>query len=86
VIDKAITEAYALQQDGRWLYTFDLPADVHPTMWKNAYRQLLNAIDLDVPAATRLITEALVAYQLNIDLNDALVERHGIVVQVGGVA
>lgn len=30
VIDKAITEAYGLEQDGRWLYTFDLPAGVDP--------------------------------------------------------
>lgn len=77
VIDKAITEAYGLDQDGRWLYTFDLPAGVDPKTWKNAYRQLLNVLDLDVATATRLIEEALVAYQCNIALNDGLVDRHG---------
>lgn len=77
VIDKAITEAYGLEQDGRWLYTFDFPAGVDPKAWKNAYRQLLNVLDLDTATAIRLIKEALVAYQCNIALNDALVERHG---------
>lgn len=77
VIDKAITEAYGLEQDGRWLYTFDLPAGVDPKTWKNAYRQLLNVLDLDPATAIRLIEEALIAYQCNIALNDALVERHG---------
>lgn len=77
VIDKAITEAYDLTQDGRWLYTFDLPAGVDPKTWKNAYRQLLNVLDLDTAVAVKLIDEALVAYQCNIALNDALVERHG---------
>lgn len=77
VIDKAITEAYGLDQDGRWLYRFDLPAGVDPKTWKNAYRQLLNVLDLNAAAAIRLIEEALVAYQCNIALNDALVERHG---------
>lgn len=77
VIDKAITEAYGLDHDGRWLYTFDLPAGVDPKTWKNAYRQLLNVSDLDVATATRLVEEALVAYQCNIALNDALVDRHG---------
>jgi len=76
VIDKAITEAYGLEQDGRWLYTFDLPAGVDPKAWKNAYRQLLNVLDLDVATAIALIQEALVAYQCNIALNDALVARH----------
>ena len=77
VIDKAITEAYGLAQDGRWLYTFDLPAGVDPKTWKNAYRQLLNVLDLDTATAIRLVEEALVAYQCNIALNDALVARHG---------
>jgi heme oxygenase len=77
VIDKAITEAYGLEQDGRWLYTFDLPSGVDPKAWKNAYRQLLNLLDLDTATAIRLIEEALVAYQCNIALNDALVARHG---------
>jgi heme oxygenase (biliverdin-producing, ferredoxin) len=77
VIDKAITEAYGLDQDGRWLYTFDLPSGVDPKTWKNAYRQLLNVLDLDTATAVRLVEEALVAYQCNIALNDALVARHG---------
>lgn len=77
VIDKAITSAYGLDQDGRWLYTFDLPAGVDPKAWKNAYRQLLNVLDLDTDAAVALIEEALVAYQCNIAVNDALVIRHG---------
>lgn len=77
VIDKAIREAYQLDQDGRWLYTFDLPSGVNPKTWKNAYRQLLNALDLDTESAVGLVEEALVAYQFNIALNDALVARHG---------
>ena len=77
VIDKAITEAYGLDRDGRWLYIFDLPAGIDPKAWKNAYRQLLNVLDLDTAIAVRLIEEALVAYQCNIALNDALVVRHG---------
>lgn len=77
VIDKAIRDAYDLEQDGRWLYTFDFPAGVHPSTWKNAYRQLLNLLDLETADAVRLIEEALVAYQCNIALNDGLVERHG---------
>jgi heme oxygenase (biliverdin-producing, ferredoxin) len=77
VIDKAITEAYDLDQDGRWLYTFDLPAGVDAKTWKNAYRQLLNVLDITTQTATALIEEALVAYQCNIALNDALVRRHG---------
>ena len=77
VIDEAITEAYGLDQDGRWLYTFDLPAGVDAKTWKNAYRQLLNVLDVTTETATSLIEEALVAYQCNIALNDALVRRHG---------
>lgn len=77
VIDKAITAAYDLEQDGRWLYTFDLGDGIDPKAWKNAYRQLLNVLDLDTATAVRLIEEALVAYQCNIALNDALVARHG---------
>lgn len=77
LIDKAITAAYRLEQDGRWLYTFDLGAAVDPKTWKNAYRQLLNVLDLDTGTAVRLIEEALVAYQCNIAVNDALVARHG---------
>jgi heme oxygenase len=77
LIDKAITAAYGLEQDGRWLYTFDLGAAVDPKTWKNAYRQLLNLLDLDTATAVRLIEEALVAYQCNIAVNDALVARHG---------
>jgi heme oxygenase len=75
-IDKAITKAYGLTLDGRRLYTFDLPPGVSPTMWKNAYRQLLNLLDVDIDTKVRLIEEALVAYQFNIDLNDELVRRH----------
>jgi heme oxygenase len=86
VIDKAITAAYGLEQDGRRLYTFDLPAGVDPKTWKNAYRQLLNVLDLDTPTAVRLIEEALVAYQCNIALNDALVERHRDIRLAGQVA
>lgn len=86
VIDKAITEAYDLDQDGRWLYTFDLPAGIDPKAWKNAYRQLLNVLDLDTAAAIQLIEEALVAYQCNIALNDALVVRHGDIERAGQVA
>ncbi len=86
VIDKAIRRAYGLEQDGRWLYTFELPAGVDPTTWKNAYRQLLNVLDLDPATAVRLIEEALVAYQCNIELNDALVRRHGDVVAAEQVA
>lgn len=86
VIDKAITEAYGLEQDGRWLYTFDLPGGVHPTTWKNAYRQLLNVLDLDVVAALHLIEEALIAYQCNIALNDGLVRRHGEIRRTARVA
>jgi heme oxygenase (biliverdin-producing, ferredoxin) len=77
VIDKAITDAYGLEQDGRWLYTFDLPVGIDPKTWKNAYRQLLNVLDLDTATAIALIEEALIAYQCNIALNDALVARHG---------
>lgn len=77
VIDKAITEAYGLEQDGRWLYTFDLGVSA-PT-WKAAYRQLLNVLDIATADAVRLIEEALVAYQCNIALNDALVIRHGVI-------
>ena len=77
VIDKAITEAYGLQQDGRWLYTFDL--GVSAATWKTAYRQLLNVIDVPTVDAVRLVEEALVAYQCNIALNDALVVRHGVI-------
>lgn len=86
VIDKAITQAYDLDQDGRWLYTFDLPAGIDPRAWKNAYRQLLNVLDLDASSATRLIAEALVAYQCNIAVNDALVARHGDIERTGQVA
>lgn len=80
VIDKAITAAYGLEQDGRWLYTFDaFPPGVDAKRWKNAYRQLLNVLDLSTDDAVRLIGEALVAYQCNIALNDALVERHAVI-------
>ena len=77
VIDKAITEAYGLEHDGRWLYTVDL--GVSAATWKTAYRQLLNVLDVSTDDAVRLIEEALVAYQCNIALNDALVVRHGVV-------
>lgn len=86
VIDKAIADAYGLEQDGRWLYTFDLPAGVDPKTWKNAYRQLLNVLDLPTATAVRLVEEALIAYQCNIALNDALVRRHGEIHLAGRVA
>lgn len=76
-IDRAITAAYGLELDGRRLYVFDLPGGVSPATWKNAYRQLLNILDVDTATKVRLIEEAQVAYQCNIALNDALVERHG---------
>ena len=79
-IDKAITAAYRLELDGRRLYQFELPGDVSWATWKNAYRQLLNILDVDTAAKVRLIDEALVAYECNIALNDALVERHGTIV------
>lgn len=76
-IDKAITTAYGLDgDDGRRLYTFDLPSGVSPTKWKNGYRQLLNILDIPNDQKIRLIEEALVAYECNIALNDALVARH----------
>ena len=78
-IDRAITSAYGLSgTDGRRRYVFDLPGDDDPRTWKNAYRQLLNVLEVDTAAKVRLIEEALVAYQCNIELNDALVVRHGI--------
>jgi len=83
VIDRAITDAYGLEQDGRWLYRFDLPAGVSPATWKAAYRQLLDVLDLEPADAVRLLEEALVAYQCNIRLNDALVERHDPIVDGG---
>lgn len=86
VIDKAIRDAYQLGQDGRWLYRFELPAGVDPRTWKSAYRQLLNVLDLPVATAVRLIEEALIAYQCNIALNDALVRRHGDIHLAGEVA
>lgn len=76
VIDEAITTAYGLQQDGRWLYTFDLPEGISPTTWKNAYRQLLNLLDVDINTKMALIEEILVAYQFNIDVSDELVRLH----------
>ena len=78
-IDRAITAAYGLELDGRRLYVFDLPGGVGPATWKNAYRQLLNILDVDTATKVRLIEEALIAYECNIALNDALVERHGAV-------
>jgi heme oxygenase (biliverdin-producing, ferredoxin) len=75
-IDRAITRAYGLDRDGRRLYEFDLPGGVDPRTWKNAYRQLLNILDVDVESKVRLVEEALVAYECNIALNDALVARH----------
>jgi heme oxygenase len=77
-IDRAIRSAYGLAgEDGRRLYVFDLPGGVSAATWKNAYRQLLNILDVDAATKVRLIEEAQVAYQCNIALNDALVERHG---------
>ena len=75
-IDRAITRAYGLERDGRRLYDFDLPDGVDPRTWKNAYRQLLNILDVDLSAKARLVEEALIAYECNIALNDGLVERH----------
>lgn len=75
LIDRAITAAYGLEQDGRRLYDFDLGDGVDPRTWKNAYRQLLDVLDLD--AAGRLVEEVLVAYQAGIAVNAALVVRHG---------
>lgn len=75
-IDKAITAAYGLQQDGRWLYTFDLGEGIDPKTWKNAYRQLLNLLDLDISTKLALIEEALVAYEFTIAVNDELVRLH----------
>jgi heme oxygenase (biliverdin-producing, ferredoxin) len=71
-IDKAITTAYGLSgNDGRWLYVFDLPGNVSPGAWKNAYRQLLNVLDIAIEDKVRLIEEALVAYECNIALSGA---------------
>lgn len=75
-IDRAITRAYGLHDSGRSLYSFDLPEGADPRAWKNAYRQLLNILDVDIADKVRLVEEALVAYECNIALNDALVARH----------
>lgn len=76
VIDKATTVAYDLEQDGRWLYTWDFLEDIDAVTWKQAYRQLLNTLNVDIPTKMRLIEEALIAYQFNIELNNQLVEIH----------
>ncbi len=76
VIDRSITAAYGLEQDGRWLYTFDFLEEIDAQTWKGAYRQLLNALEVDIPAKLRLIEEAFIAYQFNIELNLELVAIH----------
>jgi heme oxygenase len=75
-IDKAITSAYGLAADGRWLYTFDFPDGVDPKTWKNAYRQLLNLLEVDIDTKLAVIEEALVAYQFTIAVNDELARLH----------
>jgi heme oxygenase (biliverdin-producing, ferredoxin) len=75
-IDQAIRRAFRLEgNDGRWLYTFEL-GGASPVKWKNAYRQLLNILDVPLDDKVCLIEEALVAYECNIALNDALAARH----------
>lgn len=68
-IDKAIKEAYGLDEDGRRVYLFDIADWVE---FKNNYRSVLDDLPLDRDGKVRLIEEALVAYQFNIKLIEEL--------------
>lgn len=70
VIDKAITQAYGLEVDGRRLYVFD--GIDQPTAFKQNYRGILDTLDLTFEQKTKLIEEALIAYEFNIKLNEAI--------------
>lgn len=72
VIDKAITKAYSLEVDGRRLYMFD--GIEQPTAFKQNYRGILDTLDLTYEQKTRLIEEALIAYEFNIKLNETICE------------
>lgn len=76
VIDEATKIAYGLEQEGRWMYTWDFLEEIDAVTWKQAYRQLLNTLNVDIPTKIRLIEEALVAYEFNIELNNQLVELY----------
>ena len=74
MIDKAIKEAYGLDEDGRRVYIWEgIPDGVE---WKNAYRGTLDQMDVSPEDKRRLITEVLVAYEYNIDLIEQLTKLH----------
>jgi heme oxygenase len=74
VIDKAITGAYSLEVDGRRLYIFD--GIDQPTAFKQTYRGILDTLDLTFEQKTKLIEEALIAYEFNIKLNETICEAY----------
>jgi len=74
VIDKAITQAYSLDVDGRHLYIFD--GIDQPTVFKQNYRGILDTLDLDFDQKCRLVEEALITYEFNIKLNETICEAY----------
>lgn len=60
--------------DGLAYYDFSAIGDA--VGFKNAYRQALNELPLDVQGKLDLIAEVMVAYEYNIEMGKALAERH----------
>ncbi|MFN2614261.1 MAG: heme oxygenase (biliverdin-producing) [Actinomycetota bacterium] len=60
--------------DGLAYYNFSAIGD--PIGFKNAYRQALNDLPLDVEGKLELIGEVMIAYEYNIEMGKALAQKH----------
>jgi heme oxygenase len=60
--------------DGLAYYNFDAIGD--PVGFKNAYRQALNDLPLDVEGKLEFIGEVMVAYEYNIEMGKSLAEKY----------
>lgn len=55
---------------------YDFSAVGDPVGFKNAYREALNSLPLDVPGKLELIQEVMVAYEFNIEMGSELERKH----------
>lgn len=76
MICDALAKAWNLDGDG--LRYYDFPGIPNANEFKDAYRGTLDALPLDVEGKLTLIEEVMVGYEFNIEMAEALAERHGI--------
>jgi len=74
MIYAALKKAWGDSDDGLAYYDFSEIGDA--VGFKNAYRQALNDLPLDVDGKLELIEEVMVAYEYNIEMGKILAQRH----------